>query len=74
MLPKKCLVDAGKYFLRKQKWSEGASEEDLIDIAVRSMGLSELKPFDPKEKIIEFKMDSASKKSLVKDGPAPVLQ
>jgi glutamate formiminotransferase/formiminotetrahydrofolate cyclodeaminase len=83
MLPKKCLVDAGKYFLRKQKWSEGASEEDLIDIAVRSMGLSELKPFDPKEKIIEFKMDSASKKSLVKmdlrqfcnetlsDSPAP---
>jgi glutamate formiminotransferase len=83
MLPKKCLVDAGKYFLRKQKWSEGASEEDLIDIAVRSMGLSELKPFDPKEKIIEFKMDSASKKSLTRmdlrqfcnetlsDSPAP---
>src|ERR1700736_2500112 len=84
MLPKKCLVDAGKYFLRKQKWSEGASEEELIDIAVRSMGLSELKPFDPKEKIIEFKMEAnASKKSLVKmdlrqfcnetlsDSPAP---
>jgi glutamate formiminotransferase/formiminotetrahydrofolate cyclodeaminase len=83
MVPKKCLVDAGKYFLRKQKWSEGASEEDLIDIAVRSMGLSELKPFDPKEKIIEFKMSSASKKSLVRmdlrqfcnetlsDSPAP---
>lgn len=67
MLPKKCLLEAGKYFLRKQKWSEGASEEDLIDIAVRSMGLSELKPFDPKEKIIELKMESAaSKKSLVK--------
>jgi glutamate formiminotransferase len=83
MVPKKCLVDAGRYFLRKQKWSEGASEEDLIDIAVRSMGLSELKPFDPKEKIIEFKMSSASKKLLVKmdlrqfcnetlsDSPAP---
>jgi glutamate formiminotransferase/formiminotetrahydrofolate cyclodeaminase len=84
MLPKKCLVDAGKYFLRKQKWSEGASEEELIDIAVRSMGLSELKPFDPKEKIIELKMEAnASKKSLVKmdlrqfcnetlsDSPAP---
>src|SRR6202045_2314748 len=67
MVPKKCLVDAGKYFLRKQKWSEGVSEEELIDIAIRSMGLSELKPFDPKEKIIEFKMESgASKKSLVK--------
>jgi len=83
MLPKKCLVDAGRYFLRKQKWSEGASEEELIDVAVRSMGLSELKPFDPKEKIIEFKMESAGKKSLVKmdlrqfcnetlsDSPAP---
>jgi glutamate formiminotransferase/formiminotetrahydrofolate cyclodeaminase len=83
MLPKKCLVEAGKYFLRKQKWSEGASEEELIDIAIRSMGLSELKPFDPKEKIIEFKMESAAKKSLVKmdlrqfcnetlsDSPAP---
>jgi glutamate formiminotransferase / formiminotetrahydrofolate cyclodeaminase len=84
MVPKKCLVDAGRYFLRKQKWSEGASEEELIDIAIRSMGLNELKPFDPKEKIIEFKMESAtSKKSLLKmdlrqfcnetlsDSPAP---
>ena len=83
MLPKKCLVEAGKYFLRKQQWSEGAAEEDLIDIAVRSMGLSELKPFDPKEKIIELKMEAAAKKSLLKlnlrqfcnetlsDSPAP---
>ncbi|MFZ1221247.1 MAG: glutamate formimidoyltransferase [Chthoniobacterales bacterium] len=83
MLPKKCLVDAGRYFLRKQKWSEGASEEELIDVAIRSMGLSELKRFDPKEKIIELKMESAAQKSLVKmdlrqfcnetlsDSPAP---
>src|SRR5207302_947708 len=84
MVPKKCLLDAGRYFLRKQKWSEGASEEELVDIAIRSMGLSELKPFDPREKIIEFKMESAaSKKSLLKmdlrqfcnetlsDSPAP---
>jgi len=83
MLPKKCLVEAGKYFLRKQKWSEGASEEELIEIAIRSMGLSEVKRFDPKEKIIERKMESAEKKSLVKmnlrefanetlsDSPAP---
>jgi glutamate formiminotransferase/formiminotetrahydrofolate cyclodeaminase len=83
LLPKKCLVDAGKYFLRKQRWSEGASEEELIDIAIRSMGLNELKPFDPKEKIIEFKMQSPQKKSLVQmnlrqfcnetlsDSPAP---
>src|SRR5213592_2626031 len=66
MVPKKCLVDAGRYFLRRQKWSEGASEEELIDIAVRSMGLSELKPFDPKEKVIEFKIESDSRKSLSK--------
>jgi glutamate formiminotransferase / formiminotetrahydrofolate cyclodeaminase len=83
MVPKKCLVDGGRYFLRKQQWSQGASEEELIDIAVRSMGLSELKPFDPKEKVIEFKIESPSKKSLLRmnlrefcnetlsDSPAP---
>jgi glutamate formiminotransferase/formiminotetrahydrofolate cyclodeaminase len=84
MVPKKCLVDAGRYFLRKQQWSEGASEEELIDVAIRSMGLSELKPFDPKEKVIEFKIEAAeAKNSLAKmnlrefcnetlsDSPAP---
>src|SRR5437016_4167348 len=83
MVPKKSLLDAGRYFLRKQKWSEGVAEEELIDIAIRSMGLSELKPFDPKEKVIEFKIESAAKKSLLKmnlrqfcnetlrDSPAP---
>ncbi len=66
MLPKKCLLDAGRYFLRKQNWSEGAAEEELIDIAVRSMGLSELKPFVAAEKIIELKIAAQSKqKSLV---------
>ena len=49
--------------LRKQKWSEGAAEEELIDIAIRSMGLSELKPFDPKEKVIEFKMESTLRRN-----------
>jgi glutamate formiminotransferase len=84
MVPKKCLVDAGRYFLHKQNWSEGAAEEELIDIAIRTMGLSELRPFDPKEKVIELKMEAATpKKSLVKmdlrrfcnetlsDSPAP---
>ncbi len=84
MVPRKCLVDAGRFFLRKQRCSEGASEEELIDIAIRSMGLSELKPFDPKEKVIELKIESAQQKSsLVKmnlrefcnetlsDSPAP---
>ena len=83
MLPKKCLIEAGRYFLRKQQWSEGASEEELIDLAIRSMGLSELKPFDPQEKVIEYKIEAAAGKSLVKmslrqfcnetlsDSPAP---
>jgi glutamate formiminotransferase/formiminotetrahydrofolate cyclodeaminase len=84
MVPKKCLVDAGRYFLRKQRWSQGASEEELIDIAIRSMGLSELKPFEPKEKVIELKIESSEQKtSLAKmnlrefcnetlsDSPAP---
>jgi len=62
MVPKKCLVDAGRYFLRKQRWSQGASEEELIDIAIRSMGLSELKPFEPKEKVIELKIESTEQK------------
>jgi glutamate formiminotransferase/formiminotetrahydrofolate cyclodeaminase len=84
MVPKKPLLDAARYFLRKQQWSEGASEEELIDIAVRSMGLGELKPFVPREKVIELKIESAEpKRSLVKmdvrdfcnetlsDSPAP---
>ncbi|HEY1769315.1 MAG TPA: glutamate formimidoyltransferase [Chthoniobacterales bacterium] len=83
MLPKKCLLDAGRHFLRKQKWSEGAAEEELIDLAIRSLGLSELKPFDPREKIIEYKIAPAATKSLGKlnlrqfcnetlsDSPAP---
>ncbi len=84
MVPKKCLVDAGRHFLQKQNWSEGAAEEELIEIAIRTMGLSELKLFDPKEKVIELKIEAAApKKSLVKmdlrrfcnetlsDSPAP---
>jgi glutamate formiminotransferase/formiminotetrahydrofolate cyclodeaminase len=66
MVPKKSLVDAGRYFLRKQQWSEGVSEEELIEMAIRSLGLSELKPFEPKEKVIEFKIDSGSEESLGK--------
>ena len=83
MLPKKSLIDAGRYFLRKQQWSEGAAEEELIELAIRSMGLSELKPFDPREKVIEYRIEKAMEKSLVRlnlrqfcnetlsDSPAP---
>lgn len=65
LLPLKAMLDAGRYFLKKQNWSEGASDEDLIHIAVKSMGLDELYPFDPKEKIIEYKIADASEKKLV---------
>src|SRR4029077_11946381 len=62
MVPKKCLLDAGRYFLRKQRWSEGASEEELMAVAIRSLGLSELKPFNPEEKVIELKIEAATAK------------
>lgn len=54
LVPLKCLTDAGKYFLEKQKRSAGVSEEELIRIAVKSLGLDELSPFDPNKKIIEY--------------------
>ena len=70
-------------FCANRNGPRAPSEEELIDLAIRSMGLSELKPFDPKEKVIEFKIEAATAKSLVKmnlrqfcnetlsDSPAP---
>jgi glutamate formiminotransferase/formiminotetrahydrofolate cyclodeaminase len=54
LLPLKCMTDAGKYFLKKQQASAGVSEKELVSIAIRSMGLDELSPFDPDKKIIEY--------------------
>src|SRR5471030_1906794 len=54
LIPLKSMLDAGKYFLLKQQRSVGASEKELIKIAVKSMGLSELSPFIPEERIIEY--------------------
>lgn len=65
LVPKKSLTDAGKYFLEKQQNSTGVSEEELIHIAIKSMGLDELKPFDPKEKIIEYRIENTDSKKLV---------
>ncbi len=64
LIPLKALTDAGKYFLEKQQRSLGVDEAELIKIAVKSMGLDELKPFNPQEKIIEYKLaaDAADKK------------
>jgi glutamate formiminotransferase/formiminotetrahydrofolate cyclodeaminase len=65
LVPLKALLDAGKYFLRKQKRSVGVSEKELIRIAVKSMGLSELYPFKPEEKIIEYMLQDKSESRLV---------
>ena len=65
MLPLKAMLDAGRYFLEKQERSTGISDEEIIKIAVKSMGLDELYPFDPKKKIIEYILEDDSKKKLV---------
>ncbi len=65
LIPLKAMLDAGKYFLEKQKRSSGISQKELIKIAVLSMGLDELKPFDPKERIIEYMIDDDNSKKLV---------
>ena len=65
LIPKSVLIDAGKYFLKKQQRSTGVSEDELIKIAIKSMGLDDLKPFDAQNKVIEF--------LLAKDEPPPKL-
>jgi glutamate formiminotransferase/formiminotetrahydrofolate cyclodeaminase len=65
LVPLSCLVDAGRHFLKKMGRSEGVSEKELIDCAVRTMGLSELSPFQPEERIIEYKMSSSADQRLI---------
>ncbi|GHV34838.1 hypothetical protein FACS1894178_3160 [Bacteroidia bacterium] len=65
LLPKECLITAGKYFLRKQKRSIGVSEEEIMKIAIKSMGLSDLKPFNPKEKVVEYLIEANTPKRLI---------
>ena len=65
LIPLKAMLDAGKYFLKKQKRSVGVSEKELIRIAVISMGLDELAPFKPEEKIIEYMLMDKSDNKLV---------
>ncbi len=60
LVPKQVMLDAGRYFLKKQQRSIGVSEDELIKIAVKSMGLDELAPFDPRKKIIEYLITSES--------------
>ncbi|MBS4013627.1 MAG: glutamate formimidoyltransferase [Bacteroidetes bacterium] len=65
LVPKKTLIDAGKYFLAKQQRSLGVSEAEIIKIAVKSLGLDDLKPFNPKEKVIEYLLEDNADKKLV---------
>lgn len=65
LIPLQSLLDAGKYFLKKQQRSVGVPESELIKIAVKSLGLDELKPFDPDKKIIEYLIRNSEDKKLV---------
>ncbi|MBK8554550.1 MAG: glutamate formimidoyltransferase [Lewinellaceae bacterium] len=70
LVPLKVILDAGRYFLHKQQRSAGVSESELIKIAVKSMGLDELSPFDPQKKIIEYNLEhtaGATQKLVQKD-------
>ena len=66
LVPLKVMLDAGRYFLKKQRRSVGVSEAEIIKIAVKSLGLDELNEFDPKKKIIEYQLES--------DTATPLLQ
>ena len=63
LVPKKALIDAGKYFLEKQHRSTGIPEQDIMKIAIKSMGLDDLRPFNPREKVIEYLLEDAAKGS-----------
>ena len=65
VLPLSAMLDAGKYFLRKQQRSTGIPDREIIKIAVKSMGLDELYPFDPDKKIIEYILEDKNSKMLV---------
>ena len=66
LIPLDAMLEAGKYFLQKQKRSLGVSEEELIQIAIKSLGLDELSPFDPNKKIIEYKLRDMANEKLIR--------
>ncbi len=65
LIPLNAMLDAGKYFLKKQKRTAGVSEKELLRIAVKSMGLDELYPFKPEEKIIEYMLKEKNDSRLI---------
>jgi glutamate formiminotransferase/formiminotetrahydrofolate cyclodeaminase len=66
LVPLKVMLETGRYFLEQQRRSVGVSEEEIIKIAVKSLGLDELTPFDPKKKIIEYLLEEDGQAPLVK--------
>lgn len=66
LVPKSALVDAGRHFLRKQNRSTGLPERELVRIAIESMGLSNLKPFNPDEKVVEYILEADQNKGVKK--------
>jgi len=65
LVPLQAMLDAGRYFLKKQNRSVGIAESEIIKIAVKSLGLDDLAPFDPNEKIIEYKLIQGQDRGLV---------
>lgn len=63
LIPLKSMIDAGKYFLKKQNRSIGIPEEDIIKIAIESLGLNQVKTFDPNKNIIEYYLDKITNKN-----------
>ena len=66
LVPKSALVDAGRHFLRKQNRSTGLPERELVRIAIESMGLGNLKPFNPEEKVVEYILEAEEQKGVKK--------
>ena len=64
LVPERALLEAGKYFLRKQQRSVGIPKEDIIAIAVKSMGLDDLRPFKAEEKVVEYLLDGEKKSGV----------
>lgn len=81
LIPKEAIIETGKYFLKKAKRSSGVPEREIIHIAVRSLGLNEISPFNIDEKVIEYKIEKIGKlcnmkladfiDEVGKDSPAP---
>ncbi len=66
LIPRAALLDAGRHYLRKQHRSLGVSEEELVKIAVRSLGLDEMAPFNPEERVIEYRLERAEARPLAR--------